>query len=102
MHLLGARVVAAYFNIEDCIHVYREEDLMDQIWTAVGQYAFPIVMCLVMAWYVKYTGDVHREDMKDIRDQHKAEMDDVTGALKNNTLAIQHLTDLIQRVKDGN
>ena len=75
---------------------------MEQIFTAVGQYAFPIVMCLVMAKYVKYTGDMHREDMKDIRAQHKAEIDNMSNALTNNTLAIQHLTDLIQKVKDGN
>ena len=24
---------------------------MDQIWSAIGQYAFPIVACVVMGWY---------------------------------------------------
>ena len=27
---------------------------MDQIWSVIGQYAFPIVACVVMGWYVKY------------------------------------------------
>ena len=73
---------------------------MDQIWSAVGQYAFPIVMCVMMAWYVKYTEDKHREDIASLNKEHKDEMSDVTEAIKNNTLAIQHLTDYMER-RDG-
>ena len=41
---------------------------------------FPIAMCLVMAWYIKYTND-----------QHKDEISKITEALNNNTLAVQKL-----------
>lgn len=37
-------------------------------------------MCLVMAWYIKYTND-----------QHKDEISKITEALNNNTLAVQKL-----------
>ena len=73
---------------------------MDQVWAAIGQYAFPIVMCVMMAWYVKYTEDKHREDITNLNKEHRAEMADVTEAIKNNTLAIQHLTDYMER-RDG-
>lgn len=73
---------------------------MDQVWAAIGQYAFPIVMCVMMAWYVKYTEDKHREDITALNKEHRAEMADVTEAIKNNTLAIQHLTDYMER-RDG-
>ena len=73
---------------------------MDQVWAAIGQYAFPIVMCVMMAWYVKYTEDKHREDITGLNKEHRAEMADVTEAIKNNTLAIQHLTDYMER-RDG-
>ena len=73
---------------------------MDQIWSAIGQYAFPIVMCVMMAWYVKYTEDKHREDITNLNKEHRAEMADVTEAIKNNTLAIQHLTDYMEK-RDG-
>ena len=73
---------------------------MDQVWAAIGQYAFPIVMCVMMAWYVKYTEDKHREDITSLNKEHRAEMADVTEAIKNNTLAIQHLTDYMER-RDG-
>lgn len=74
---------------------------MDQIWSVIGQYAFPIVMCILMGWYVKYREDKHSEEIKETRDSHKAEMDKVTDALNNNTLALQHLTDYMQR-QNGN
>ena len=60
----------------------RKESKMDasSIVTVVSQVGFPIAMCLVMAWYVKYTND-----------QHKEEIDKITEALNNNTLAVQKL-----------
>lgn len=74
---------------------------MDQIWSVIGQYAFPIVMCILMGWYVKYREDKHSDEIKETRESHKAEMDKVTDALNNNTLALQHLTDYMQR-QNGN
>ena len=70
---------------------------MEQIWSAIGQYAFPIVACVLMGWYVKYIQDNYRKDINEISARHKLEMDNVTEALKNNTLAIQKLTDYIER-----
>ena len=71
---------------------------MDQIWSAIGQYAFPIVACVVMGWYVKYIQDNYRQDISDISSRHKEEMENVTEALNNNTQAIQKLTDYIERL----
>ena len=73
---------------------------MEQIWAAVGQYAFPIVMCVIMAWYVKYVQDNYRQDIADINEKHRAEMDQLTAALNNNTLAIQKLTDYMESKDD--
>lgn len=77
--------------------IQRGGKQMEQIWSAIGQYAFPIVMCVIMAWYVKYIQDNYREDISDISAKHKAEMDQVTQALNNNTLAIQRLADYLQK-----
>lgn len=74
---------------------------MEQIIELLGQYAFPIVMCLIMAWYVKDQADKNREDIKQINQQHQEEMSQVTSALNNNTLALQRLSDLIGRGKHG-
>ncbi len=69
---------------------------MDQIFSAIGQYAFPIVACVMMGWYVKYTQDNYRKDIQDLSKNHKEEIDKVTSALNNNTLALQKLTDVIE------
>ena len=82
------------------IQVFKRGGYMDQIFSMVGQYAFPIVACVVMGWYVKYIQDNYRKDISEISGRHKQEMDQVTAALNNNTLAIQKLTDYIER--DGN
>ncbi len=73
---------------------------MEQIFSVIGQYAFPIVACVVMGWYVKYIQDNYRKDISDISIRHKDEMDKVTEALNNNTLAIQKLTAYIERDND--
>lgn len=61
--------------------------------TSVG---FPIVMCGAMAYYVKYITDQNRADLADERMQHDAEMQKVMEAIKNNTIALQKLTDYME------
>lgn len=73
---------------------------MEQIFSVIGQYAFPIVACVVMGWYVKYIQDNYRKDISDISIRHKDEMEKVTEALNNNTLAIQKLTAYIEKDND--
>lgn len=51
---------------------------------AISTVGFPIVMCLILV-YVVYK----------MNDQHKEEMNKMNEALNNNTLAIQHLSDLL-------
>lgn len=67
-----------------------------EIFTAIGQYAFPIVMCLLMGKYLKYREDQHTKAVSELNAQHQKEMNDVTQAINNNTLAIQRLTDFME------
>lgn len=61
------------------------------IMQAISTVGFPIVMCLLLV-YVVYK----------MNDQHKEEMNKMNDALNNNTLAIQHLTDMLTKGdKDG-
>lgn len=63
----------------------------DVLLQLIGNYAFPIVSCVAMAWYVKYTTDTNNAEMRQIRDEHKSEMAHVTEAINNNTLALNKL-----------
>lgn len=64
------------------MELLAEENNMDYtvITTLITSVGFPICMCLVMAWYIKYVTDKHDEEMKQ-----------VTEALNNNTLALNEL-----------
>lgn len=67
----------------------------------LGNYCFPIVACIVMARYVKYTTDKQSEETKLLNENHTKEMlafkDEIKRALENNTKAIEKLCDKIER-----
>jgi len=69
----------------------------------LGSYCFPIVACIVMAWYVKHMTDANREDTKELNRQHTEEMtsfrDEIKTALNNNTLALNRLCDKLENEK---
>ena len=62
---------------------------------AIQSFGFPIAACAAMAWYVKYITDINAARMDKLNEDHKTEMSQMTKALENNTLALQHLTDMI-------
>lgn len=70
---------------------------MNEILNAITTVGFPIVACIVIAWYAKYTNDNYRNDMKEANCQHKEEMSQISQALQNNTLALQKLCTMIER-----
>jgi hypothetical protein len=72
---------------------------MNDIVTMITTVGFPIVACLFMGWYVKYQTDNYRSEVKDMQKEHKDEIQKVTEALNNNTLALQKLCDRME--KDG-
>lgn len=65
--------------------------------TLITSVGFPIVACMAMAWYVKYTTDQNNAEVKSMRQEHQEEMSKVTEALNNNTLAIQKLVDKLEK-----
>lgn len=72
---------------------------INSIATLITTVGFPIVACVGMAWYVKYSTDQYRAEVKEMRTEHKEEICKVTEALANNTLAIQKLTDKLEANK---
>ena len=65
------------------------------ITTIITTVGFPIVACAAMGWYVKYISDRHSKEVQQLNEQHQEEMQQVTTALNNNTLALQKLCDKI-------
>lgn len=64
--------------------------------TIISSLGFPIVACLGLGWYVKYQSDLNSTEVKEMRQEHQAEVQKMTEALNNNTLAIQRLVDKME------
>lgn len=64
---------------------------VQDVMTLIQTVGFPIVMCGLMAWYVKYISDKNREQITAEREAHKEEMSEVIKAINNNTIVIEKL-----------
>lgn len=69
--------------------------------TLIQSVGFPIVMCGLMAWYVKYITDKNREQITAEREAHKQEMSEVVAAVNNNTIVIEKLLTKLDSVTIG-
>ena len=76
----------------------------------VANYGLPAIMCAVMMYYVKYREDKnddrmdaqnirHKDEIEKLSEANKQSLSDITQALNNNTLALQKLTDYMERQK---
>ena len=63
----------------------------DFVLQLLGTVAFPICMCLIMAWYVKYQ-----------LDQHRSEMSEFSKAIDANTQVITKLYERLEAKFDDN
>lgn len=52
---------------------------------------FPIVMCGAMGLFVKYMYDKTNNERGEMQAHHQEEMDKITAALNNNTIALTKL-----------
>ena len=68
--------------------------------TVIGSYAFPIVACVGMGWYVKYTSDRNREDLKEIQKAHTEETREMREALKEMNQTLTELVTLWKNKKE--
>lgn len=54
---------------------------MQLILDAVNSIGFPVVISLLAAWYIKYTGDVYREQIDKISARQNDQLDKLTDAV---------------------
>lgn len=69
--------------------------------TIVQTVGFPIVMCGLMAWYVKYISDKNREQITAEREAHQQEMNNVITAINNNTVVMEKILTKIDVITGG-
>ena len=75
-----------------------ESQTIIQMISSVG---FPIVMCLLMMYYIKYREDKNTETTKELNKAHTEEMmmfkDEMKKSLDNNTEALNRLAEKLSR-----
>ena len=74
--------------------------MADTFLTILGNYVFPIVACCVMAYFVKYMYDQTNSRVDKLNDQHKNEVDTLSEVIKNNTVALEKMNILIERLEN--
>lgn len=62
----------------------------------IGSVGFPIACCIAMGYYVHEETNKQRDQISEIEKRHSDEMNSITTALNNNTLALQKLTDRLE------
>lgn len=72
--------------------------MMDTFLNILGNYAFPIVCCIAMAYFVKYMYDQTNSRVDKLNEEHKNEVDTLSNVIRNNTVAIEKMNSLIEHL----
>lgn len=67
-----------------------DASILLQAITSVG---FPIVLCLIFCWFIKYKDDNYRTDIHTLIEKHEAESKDFIEAIDANTSVMRRLLD---------
>lgn len=62
----------------------------------IGSLGFPIVMCLIMFWYVNKTNSRHTEQTQALNQLHKNEIEQLAKAVENNTIIQEKTSEAIE------
>lgn len=73
--------------------------MTDTLLTILGNYVFPIVACCAMAYFVKYMYDQTNSRVDKLNERHKNEVDTLSEVIKNNTVALEKMNTLIERLE---
>lgn len=69
------------------------------ITSLIGSIGFPIVMCLILIYYIKYLTEKNTEALGEVIASHKSESQDFKTAIDNNTKAIELLSAKIDQLE---
>lgn len=75
---------------------------MGELSQLISSIGFPIAMCVLMCYYIKYTQDNYRTDINDLNEKHKEESSKLVQAINNNTLVIKELSERMNNEGDTN
>lgn len=69
--------------------------IMNEVVSIISAVGFPIVAAVACGMFVKWQYEQNAKQVDEMRKEHKEEVQKMTEALNNNTLALQKLIDKI-------
>lgn len=72
----------------------------ESIMSAVQTLGIQVVLCLLMAWFVKYMFDRFLKLLEDEKEEHKKEVAGLSEAINNNTIVMTKLLERLGEYKD--
>lgn len=66
---------------------------MENIISMIGNYGFPIVICLLLCYYVKYINDKMTDTINTLEQSHLNEIKILTETIERNTQAVTILNE---------
>lgn len=67
------------------------------IMSAISSLGFPIVACIAIAWYFNKVNENYRNDIKEINNQNREQLEKLTEAISNNTVVVARLVDKLDK-----
>lgn len=66
---------------------------MNEIVQVISAVGFPIVAAVGCAYFVKWQYEQNNKQLESMRKEHKEEVENMTKAIENNTIALNRLID---------
>lgn len=70
---------------------------MNEVAQLISALGFPIVAALGCAYFVKWQYEQNQKQMEEMRKEHKEEVNNMTKAIENNTIALTRLIEKIDK-----
>ena len=66
--------------------------------TAIGSVGFPIIGCVVIAWFFYHVNENYRNDIKELSNSHKEESKMFADVISQNNIVLQKLCDKLDNI----
>ena len=67
------------------------------IMSGISSLGFPIVACIAIAWYFNKVNENYRNDIKELNNQNREQLEKLTDAISNNTVVITRLVEKLDK-----
>lgn len=67
------------------------------IMQGISSLGFPIVACIAIAWYFNKVNENYRNDIKELNNQNREQLEKLTEAISNNTVVVARLVDKLDK-----